>query len=198
MKKEEFLSQLEKKLSKLPKEDREEALDYYREYLEDAGEEQEETIISKLGSPDAIANNIISECAQKSVSKNPETVKGSMNAVWLVILGILASPVAFPIAFAVIALIFALCFTVLAIIGSLFLCSICCIAAGISGIIVGFAAMFIHFPTGLFILGISLMLSGVAVFITWASVQLCRLLFTGIAHLFKGMVKGGKKNEANN
>ena len=67
MSKEEYLAELERNLRKLPEEEREEAMQYYREYLEEAGENVEE-VIEKLGSPKEVANGIIRECAGSSWS----------------------------------------------------------------------------------------------------------------------------------
>lgn len=58
MSKNEFLNQLEALLSDISKEEREEALTYYREYIEDAGLENEEAILNELGSVEALAKEI--------------------------------------------------------------------------------------------------------------------------------------------
>lgn len=55
MNKTEFLEQLERLLYEIPKQEREEALDFYRSYFEDAGEEQESQVIQELGSPGKVA-----------------------------------------------------------------------------------------------------------------------------------------------
>lgn len=55
MKKEEFFKQLEYLLQDIPDEDREEALDYYRDYLEEAGSGNEEQAIDSFGSPERVA-----------------------------------------------------------------------------------------------------------------------------------------------
>lgn len=57
MRKEEYLQQLEKLLYNIPAEDREEALQFYRDYLEDAGEDAEEVLMA-LGSPEELARSI--------------------------------------------------------------------------------------------------------------------------------------------
>lgn len=61
MNKEEFLSQLEAHLSELPENEKQEALQYYRDYFEDAGKEQENDILASLGSPAEVAKNIKEE-----------------------------------------------------------------------------------------------------------------------------------------
>lgn len=58
MNKEEFLSQLETHLSGMPENEKQEALQYYRDYFEDAGKEKEKEILESLGSPAEVAENI--------------------------------------------------------------------------------------------------------------------------------------------
>lgn len=47
--KEEYLAQLKKYLKRLPKEDYNNAMDYFTEYFEDAGPEGEAALIQELG-----------------------------------------------------------------------------------------------------------------------------------------------------
>lgn len=61
MNKEEFLSQLEAHLSEMPENEKQEALQYYRDYFEDAGKEKENEILTSLGSPAEVAENIREE-----------------------------------------------------------------------------------------------------------------------------------------
>lgn len=58
MDKEKFLWQLEKLLYDIPKEERDEALEYYRSYFEEAGEENEARVLEELGSVQGIASSI--------------------------------------------------------------------------------------------------------------------------------------------
>lgn len=55
MRKEEFLKQLEYLLQDVPDADKEEAMAYYRDYLEEAGSENEEQVIEEFGSPERVA-----------------------------------------------------------------------------------------------------------------------------------------------
>lgn len=57
MRKEEYLQKLEKLLYNIPAEDREEALQFYRDYLEDAAEEADE-VLAALGTPEELAQSI--------------------------------------------------------------------------------------------------------------------------------------------
>lgn len=57
----EFMSELEYLLQDVPEEDKAEALAYYRDYLEDAGDENEEQVIREFGSPERVAAIIRSD-----------------------------------------------------------------------------------------------------------------------------------------
>ena len=70
MNKKEFLGSLEKHLKYLPKEDREDALNYYSEYIDDYNFAENEDISAKLGNPKDIAKNIIKECAEKHIDNS--------------------------------------------------------------------------------------------------------------------------------
>jgi len=63
MKKEEFFKQLEYLLQDIPDEEREDALDYYRDYLAEAGSENEEQAIEEFGSPERVAAIIRADIA---------------------------------------------------------------------------------------------------------------------------------------
>ena len=74
---ERFLELLEYELCALPIEEKEEALTFYRNYLEEAGEEAENEI-AKLGSPKQVAQNIQNEFHYKKEEasyESPETPK---------------------------------------------------------------------------------------------------------------------------
>lgn len=57
----EFMSELEYLLQDIPEEEKAEALAYYRDYLEDAGDENEEQVIREFGSPERVAAIIRSD-----------------------------------------------------------------------------------------------------------------------------------------
>ncbi|MFT3951100.1 MAG: hypothetical protein QM689_03985 [Oscillospiraceae bacterium] len=64
------MAQLESALAPLIAEERRSALDYYENYFDDAGEENVTRVIEELGSPQALAAQILREAA-------PETLRGS-------------------------------------------------------------------------------------------------------------------------
>ena len=74
-----FLAQLERLLYEIPREERDEAMDYYRSYFEDAGAENEAVVLEELESPQKIADSIIealnSTGDMKGALKNPPQVR---------------------------------------------------------------------------------------------------------------------------
>lgn len=58
MNKDIFLMRLEQLLYEIPREEREEAMDYYRSYFDDAGAENEAAVLEELESPQKIAESI--------------------------------------------------------------------------------------------------------------------------------------------
>lgn len=61
MKKEVFLERLEALLQDIPEEEKRDAIDYYRDYLEEAGPEREEEVLAEFQSPEHIAEVIRTE-----------------------------------------------------------------------------------------------------------------------------------------
>lgn len=55
MNRKEYLAKLSKLLQDLPEEEREEALDYYENYFDEAGPLREQEVIRELGSPETVA-----------------------------------------------------------------------------------------------------------------------------------------------
>lgn len=58
MNKEQFLKELDYLLQDIDEDERQDALNYYRDYFEDAGIEHEQDIIEELGSPEKVAATI--------------------------------------------------------------------------------------------------------------------------------------------
>ena len=61
MNREQFIAQLARLLQDLPPAERQEAIRYYQEYFDDAGEENEDAVIQELGSPGKVAASIMAD-----------------------------------------------------------------------------------------------------------------------------------------
>lgn len=82
MTKNEYIGRLKSCLTALPPNEREEAVSYYEEFFEDAGEENTASVIAELGSPEKLAKNILSGqdsdeavWSEKSAEEPPAEIK---------------------------------------------------------------------------------------------------------------------------
>ena len=118
--KEEYLAQLKKYLKRLPKEDYNNAMDYFTEYFEDAGSEGETSLMQELGTPKEAAYDILDNLISEK-KKDPGT------PVWKIILltflAICAAPLGGSLLIAVIAV--ALTCVLVIIAGLLFRSCLC-------------------------------------------------------------------------
>ena len=64
-----FLQELEQYLQGISEEERKEAISYYENYFEDAGTENEESVLAELGSPKEVANSILAELEEVKTEK---------------------------------------------------------------------------------------------------------------------------------
>ncbi len=187
MNRSEFFKKLEQGLSKVSKEEREAALDYYREYFDDAGAENEQKVIEELGSPAQIAARIKADSAVRKLEGDAKpSVKRGISAVWLVILAILAAPIALPLSIGAAALAIGLLASLIAVVIALVVGVAAFFIGGIVVIAAGIAVIATSFPTAIFSVGAGLLILGVSILIGILVVLAARGIFGGIA---KGMNK---------
>lgn len=79
MTKKEYLSELESHLVSISEEERTNAIQFYDEYFEDAGPENEQQVISELGKPFSLAKSIICEQSAYSKSRSYSNYKASVS-----------------------------------------------------------------------------------------------------------------------
>ena len=127
MNKQQFLSELEKKLQGLPQDDIIERLNFYDEIISDRMEEglTEEEAVAAIGNADAIAAQIIAETPFARIAKVRMKNKRPLSAGVIVLL-VLGSPVWLPILIAMLAVLFAV---------------YVCLWAGVAALWSGFAAI---------------------------------------------------------
>ena len=108
MTKTEYLNQLEHYLRRLPQADYEEAMDYFREYFEEAGPENEAQVIQDLGNPKEAAYEILSQLLDKKVEEEDIISTRPKHIILIVVLAILAAPIALPLTIAALVLAFSI------------------------------------------------------------------------------------------
>ena len=163
MNKEEFLRILEQNLYKLPLEERESAMQYYEEYLQEAGVEHEQEAIAALGNPAQIAKQLLADFVVKEAEVKSMKPKQSFQALWIVIVALFASPIAFPLAIAIAAVGFAAVVTMIALIFSGCLVAIVMLGTSLICGVVGIGALFVQPATGAVFLGAACTLLGIGI-----------------------------------
>lgn len=205
MNRNEFLRQLEQLLCDIPENERREAMEYYRNYFEDAGPEKEAQIIEELGSPQEVAASIkrnlfgegysdydfVKEEKHQDIYGNRQnkTTRNILIAVIIVLtfplwVGIIGA--AFGILIGGIAVVFALVVAVIAIVAALLIGGIVLFGIGMFHIFTGFPAVgLVLAAVGMFmlaaaVLGIAAMVWLVGRILPWtlrAIVRLCKRPF---------------------
>lgn len=198
MNRDEYMKTLAYNLRRLPKEDFDRAMEYFEEYFEEAGPDHEQQAICDLGDPVEAAKELIMNLAEKNINEPPKTVKRSLHAVWIGLLGVCAAPIALPLALALIAIVLAIVISILAVLFSLFLTAVCLAAAGILGIFGGAALLLHTFADGIATIGFGLLISGTGILFTYGIFCLCRWVLKKISQSLGAITKGGRRHENNN
>lgn len=162
MTRQQFMNRLAAELSKLPKEEIQAAMEYYSEYFEEAGPEGEEQAAKDLGSPAKIATQIKADYAVRQLDEHNgrHTAKKGLSAIWWVILGIFAAPIALPLAIALGVTAFALFISLFAVVVALIACLAAFCLTGVALVIVGIAGLPGSLTGGLLLIGIGLISAG--------------------------------------
>lgn len=190
MNRNDFIKELQRRLRYLPKEDRDDAIAYYNEYLDDMELDQNEDVSAKLGNPKDVAREIIENCTAKAVESQKEnnSIKGSGKLVWLVILAIASLPVSLPLAIAAVAIATALLAVVFSILISLFAVAIGIVFIGIVWLVLSFATP--GFANKIATFGLAAVILGIGIFATMGMIELSKLVVRSIGKLFVKRNKG--------
>ena len=181
------IDKLKNKLRKLPYDEIKEAVDYYEGYFDDAGEENEQAVLEELGSPSAVASQIIATFAVKEVDTEVFGKKNWRNA-WLVVLALFAAPIAVPIALSVGMVAVALIITLASVLFSFFAAGFALVIGGIASIAAGLLVIFQSFPTTLFYAGVGLLLVGIGAAIVIGTIALSRKCFSWLTKMIGGFI----------
>lgn len=175
MRKDAFLKRLEMLLSDISAEEREEAMAFYCDYFEDAGEENEEAILAELGSPENVAETIKRDLGMVAVTAYKRTEDHSTNSYetytnsqqeqekkksWMLPLIIIIAVITFPIWFGVlmgiIGTVFGLSVALIAITFAVFVVGAVFVGLGIA-MLVGLGMAIVSIPVGFAFVGSGLL-----------------------------------------
>ncbi len=178
MNKADFIKELEKRLKIMPKADRDDAITYFSEYIDDMEENGEADICTLIGSPKEVAKDILADYAGKKIGEQKESksMTDAGKVAVLIVLLIFSSPILLPLGI-----------TIFAVLFSLF-------AVGIGSLIVGAVSLPLAifapgFSEKLLSLGVSLTFLGAGALLTIAAIYLSKWSALFIVKIIKKMTK---------
>lgn len=224
MNKEEFLMKLEALLLDVPGDERREALEYYRNYFEDAGQENEAKIIQELESPEKIASIIKSDCVTdltkaSTKEKNNSEQKGENNqkkgqehkiengfrsfyennkglSIFLIIVvALFASPVWLPVGGTLVGAVMGAFGLLVGLILGSWGMAVGFIIGGIACIGVGIGTLFASVGAGLILIGIGVVLLIFGILALLAALWLCVKLVPWCIRSISDLVHRNKKQQ---
>ncbi len=219
------MNELETLLHDVPESEKEEAIQYYQDYFEDAGEESEEVVLAELGTPEAVASQIKAtlyeggesyEYGEQGIhngkSQNDTRVrvvkngeqhhqdtkrKGSNTLVniMLIVLAIFT----FPVWFSIVASGVAVIFSVIIVLLSIVLATILLVITGVLLCIAGIPALFTRPLAGFTMIGLGLFMTGIFLFaligMIWIVKYAIPAMIRGIVWLCKKPIHWIKRRE---
>lgn len=187
MNKTEFINKVKQGLDNISKEEQENALRYYVEYFQDAGEENEEEVIKELGTPEEVVTKIKSEMNIEKDLNNKTNVKKT--EPWVIVLLVLASP----FIFAGLAILASLILALFCVIFAFGISSFALILAGIICSAVSFIAIPTSFASFMFLLGMGLIALALGLFFGLLTYSLANSAVNGTVSLCQKIWRGVKR-----
>lgn len=199
------MEQLRKYLKRLPKEDYENAIEYFSEYFDEAGPQKEQQVMKELGEPKEAARELLLNLLQESVENDqdiveekaavqPEAASGGKKRspgkiILLAILVLCASPVSLALLVGVLAVLLAVVVTATAVIFSLGITSIAATAGGI--VTVGFGATLVlkSAAAACMMIGGGFLMAGIGILAGVLTIYICKWCANGIGRLVNRFVR---------
>lgn len=194
MTKMEFLNQLRAYLYTLPPGEQEAAMEFYTEYFDDAGPENEQKVITELGSPQKVARQILKGCDERYIppAYAPVPRRRSGFPWWMILLIVVGFPVWFPLLAAAVVLALVLVLVAVILAAALAVTVAALVFSGIAGMFVWIAGLggvtfpYVDLPGGMIGLGVVLSCLGLGLLLLWP----ITLLFSRGIPLIIGWIGG--------
>lgn len=190
----EYIAKLTKYLRKLPQKDYEEALEYFMEYFEEAGPENEARVIAELGTPKEAAHEVISRLLEEKIVEDKSSLRNKTAILWIAILAVLASPVALPILLLFLAMLLTLLLIIFAVIVTALALTFALLISGVYTFFTSFSLLNVSLASTLFGGGLGLLMFGGALLLLLISFEICKLIVKLITLLIKWLIKKGRKS----
>ena len=201
MTREEYMAKLQKYLRKLPKQDYEDAIDYFNEYFSDTDEEGQQKLMEELGTPKEAAADLMCNLLDRKLQEQDtdiEEKKSKKGIVTLSVLAILSTPVTVPLVIALLAVLFAVAICVVCVIFSDFIAAFGVLLIGGKLLLRGLVSFPYSLSGALTVTGCGLFGIGCAILLYILGIYLCKwtgMLLVKLAQVLAG--KRGKNHEKN-
>lgn len=197
MTRQQFLQELDRLLSDLPKSERKEAIQYYNDYFDDAGAENEANVIKELGSPAFVAHTIradasehgeYTECgyqdhrfdSHQDISADSAQSRPQSPNLWkivcMVLLCLILLPVILPIFLAILFVLVAILLGIFGITAGIIAASIALPITGILLIAYGIYRIFLLPGIGIVLSGVGCILLAVGILLFVLTIWIIKVL----------------------
>ena len=136
MTREEYMAKLKKHLRKLPKQDYEDAIEYFNEYFSDTDEAGQQKLMEELGTPKQAAADLMYNLLDRKIQEqdaadeDSEKKQDKKGITLLAVLAILSTPVTVPLFIAMLAVLLAVVICVVCVIISDFIAALSVLLIG--------------------------------------------------------------------
>lgn len=201
MTREEYMAKLQKYLRKLPKQDYEDAIEYFNEYFSDTDEEGQQKLMEELGTPKEAAADLMCNLLDRKLQEQDtdiEEKKSKKGIITLSVLAILSTPVTVPLFIALFAVLFAVAICVVCVIFSDFIAAFGVLLIGGKLLLRGLVSFPYSLSGALTVTGCGLFGIGCAILLYILGIYLCKwtgMLLVKLAQVLAG--KRGKNHEKN-
>lgn len=195
-----YIDEFEIYLHQLNDKEIQDVTEFYREYMIDANLQSSDAIINELGTPKHLARKVLADYSIKMSEENYQNVdNGQMTSnerfsknlkmIGLVILALMASPVAIMIAVILIPLILLFVGMAVFMVLLFFFLVAMSVVGGIGAIFIGISVIFQSFWTTIFYVGAGLLILGVDFFLIPIIIALCKWFFSVVVIFFRWLGK---------
>jgi uncharacterized membrane protein len=196
------MDKLERLLIEIPLDERQAALQYYADYFEDAGEENEAQVIKELGSPEQVAATIMADLRDGNkekgeftengynydqfgskgelIRRNPPKTSKTLKIILVILIVLAAIPVAWPVLVGCVGAVIGLVCAAFGLFAGLVIGSVVLTAAGLVIFIAGLVKLLAAFPVALVTSGAGLIIFVLGLIATAATVKLCMVVYPGM------------------
>ncbi len=186
-----YLKALRDNLRNVPPQEAEDIMQYYIEYFDEAGPENEQKVIEELGSAWQLAQKVSAGYVIQNIESGEgnQTIKQKASNTWVLVTAIVTSPVWIPLIFALAVVAFSLLIALFAIVVAFFASAVGFAVAALVMLVAGVVTMFESIGGGLIMFGAALLFAAATIIMVLLAVGVIKLVNIIIVFTAKQVVK---------